>query len=189
MLAAENIGAQSSSSGVDTVAWYAANTCARHEKRVADRLAARCVEFFLPLSGSRHRWNDRIRWVEQPLLPGYLFIHISPRDKLLALEVPGVVRLLSFQGSPVALPDHEIQQIRSAVHAKVRMDPYPYLKVGSHVRVKRGPLEGAEGYVLREKGEFRVVISLEMLLRSIAVEMDASDVEALPKMSTDRRFT
>jgi len=165
----------------DKAAWYAVHTRARHEKRVAERLATRSVEFFLPLYRSPHRWNDRTRAVEQPLLPGYLFVRIALQDRLLALEVPGVVRLLSFQGHPVPLPDEEVQQIRFAVHANLRMDPHPYLKVGSRVRVTRGPLEGTEGYVLRNKSEFRVVISLDMLMRSIAVEMDGSDVESVPE--------
>lgn len=182
MMAPDIVNATCSSCRPNAIAWYAAHTRSRHEKCVADHLAARSVEFFLPVVRSRHRWNDRTRVVEQPLLPGYLFVHIKLQDRLKALEVPGVVRLLSFQGRPIALPDYEIQQIQSAVHANLRMDPYPYLKVGSRARVIRGPLEGAEGYVVRNKGEFRVVISLEMLSRSIAVEMDASDIEAVTEV-------
>lgn len=162
-------------------AWYALYTRSRHEKRVADQLAARSVKFFLPLYRSMHRWNDRSRAVELPLLPGYLFVNIVLQDKLLALQIPGVVRLLSFRGVPLPLPDSDVEQIRDALHANLSMEPHQYLRAGARVRVRCGPFEGAEGYVVRNKSHFRVVISLHLLLRSIAVELDAADVEVAPE--------
>ncbi len=187
MLAPEIIGSASSAPrSPEARAWYAVYTCARHEKRVAEQLAERSVEFFLPLYRSVRRWNDRSRLVELPLLPGYLFIHIALQDRLLALQIPSVVRLLCFQGRPVALPECEVQQIRHALHGNLRMEPHPYLRAGSRVRVTRGPLEGAEGYVVRSKSTFRVVISLHLLLRSVAVELDAADVELVPGLLGDR---
>src|SRR5712691_4426008 len=166
--------------------WYAVYTRARHEKRVAEQLTERSVEFFLPLCRSFHCWNDRSRLVELPLLPGYLFVRIAVKDRLLVLQIPSVVRLLSFQGHPVALPDCEVERIHQALLTNVRMEPHPYLKLGSCVRIKRGPFEGAEGIVVRSKNIFRVVISLDLLLRSIAVELDAADLERIPGSPSDR---
>ncbi len=167
--------------GSSTPKWYAVYTRARHEKQVAEQLASRAVQSFLPLYRSVHRWNDRSRVVELPLLAGYLFVRIAIQDRLRVLQIPSVVRLLSYGGLPMALPDHEIEQFRLSLDASLRMEPHPYLRVGSRVRVRRGPFEGTEGYVVRNKNVFRVVISLHLLLRSIAVELDAADLDPIPE--------
>lgn len=181
MLAPEIIGRTLSiTHSPESCAWYAVYTRARHEKRVAGQLAERSVECFLPMYRSARRWNDRSRLVELPLLPGYLFIRIALRDRLLALQIPSVVRMLEFHGQPVAVPEAEVQQIRDALHSSLRMEPHPYLRTGSRARVTRGPLEGTEGYIVRHKSTFRVVISLHLLLRSVAVELDAADLQPLP---------
>ena len=160
--------------------WYAAYTSANHEKRVAAELARRDVENFLPLYNSVRRWKDRRVQLELPLFPGYVFVQMRLCDRLRVLQVPGIARLVAFGGLPVALPNGQVDALREGLNGKLRAEPHPYLVVGRRVRVTRGPLQGAEGILLRRKGVFRVVLSLEAIMRSVAVEVDAADLESLP---------
>lgn len=164
---------------LDDVHWYAAHIRSRHEKRVADQLAGKNVNFFLPLYQAQHRWKDRLARVDLPLFPGYLFVHIPLRERLRVLEVPGVVRLVSTRGEPVPLDDSEIQILQQGLNEKVKASPHPYLKVGTRVRVKAGALAGLEGILIRMKDTYRVVISVDLIMRSIAVEISSADVEEL----------
>ena len=161
--------------------WYAAYTSSRHEKTVAEHLRQREIECFLPLYETVRRWNNGRHRVQLPLFPSYVFVRMGHRDKLRVLQVPGLAQLVSFQGSPAALPDAEIETLRSALAAGVPAQPYHYLSVGSKVEVCRGPLQGMRGILLRNQGQFRVVISVEMIMRSIVVEVDASDVVAVDR--------
>ena len=158
--------------------WYAAYTSSRHEKTVAEHLRQREVECFLPLYETVRRWNNGRHRVQLPLFPSYVFVRMEMHNKLRVLQVPGLVQLVTFQGSPAALPDAEVETLRSALTAGVLAQPYRYLNVGSKVEVCRGPLQGMRGILLRHQGQFRVVISVEMIMRSIVVEVDASDVVA-----------
>ena len=157
--------------------WYAAYTCAKHEKRVAAELGGRGVEHFLPLYSSVRRWKDRRVSVEMPLFPGYVFVRLALRDRLRVVQVPSVVRLVGFGGLPTALPDAEMEAVRAGLARGLRAEPHPYLTVGRRVRLKSGPLAGAEGILLRRKGNFRVVVSLELIQRSVAVDVDIADVK------------
>lgn len=157
--------------------WYAAYTSANHEKRVAEQLGVRGVEHFLPLYASARRWKDRRVTLHLPLFPGYVFVRVALRDRLRVVEVPGVARLVGFDGSPSALPDQEIGALRSGLESGVRAEPHPYLTVGRRVRLMSGPLAGITGVVLRRKGRFRVVISIESIERSIAVDTELADIE------------
>ncbi len=157
--------------------WYAAYTCARHEKRVAEQLEQRRVEIFLPLYESVRQWKDRRVRVQLPLFPGYVFVRLALRDRLRVLQVPSVVRLVGFNGHPTPLPDPEIQSIQTYLARNYRLEPHAYLRPGRRARVKSGPLQGLEGTVLRKKNRFRIVISLELIMRSVAVEMDDFDLE------------
>ena len=159
--------------------WFTVYTCANHEKNVAIRLDARRVEHFLPTYTSIARWKDRRVKLDLPLFPGYLFVRLALDDRLRVLEVPGVVRLVSFNGQPYALPDAEIETLRNGIQNALRFSPYPYLCAGSRVRIKRGPLQGIEGILVRKKNIFRVVLSLHLIAQSAAVEVDAADVERL----------
>lgn len=161
--------------------WYAAYTSARHEKSVAEHLRQRDVESFLPLYETVHRWNNGRHRVQLPLFPGYIFVHIALRDKLRVLQVPGLAHLVSFHGAPAPLPSAEIELLRSALAAGVPAQPYRYLNVGSRVEVCRGPLEGLQGILLRRQGQFRVVLSVDMIMKSIVVEVDAGDVVVLDR--------
>ena len=159
--------------------WYAIYTCSRHEKRVSEQLERKSVEHFLPLYEAVHNWKDRRVRVQLPLFPGYLFVRIPLACRMQVLEVPSVVRMVGFQGSPAALPDDDIVALRNGLSGNLRVEPHPYLKVGKRVRVVRGPLAGREGILVRKKDRLRLVISIDLIMRSMAVEVDAADVEAL----------
>jgi transcription antitermination factor NusG len=113
-----------------------------------------------------------------PLFPGYVFVRLAMCDRLRVVQIPSVVRLVGFGGLPTALPDTEVDVMRSGLSQGLRADPHPYLAVGRRVRVRSGPLAGAQGILLRRKGNFRVVISVELIQRAVAVDVDVADVEA-----------
>ena len=161
---------------LDQPLWYAAYTCSRQEKRVAEQLQRRGVEHFLPLYETIHRWRNGRHRVELPLFPGYVFIHIALREKLRALEIPGLVRLVGFSGVPFPLSDPEIVGMRDALAAGLTAEPHAYLTTGSRVEVIRGPLQGMKGILLRRRGKYRFVISLDLIMRSMVVDLDAADV-------------
>ncbi len=158
--------------------WYAVYTAARHEKRVAEQLERRRVECFLPLYEAVHRWKDRRARVTLPLFPSYVFVRIALPDRLQVLQVPSVVRLVSFQGEPTPLPDSEIEVLRRGL-AQTHAMPHPYLKVGRRVRIKSGPFQGMEGILKRRKDNFRLVLSLDLIMRSIVLDIDAAVIEPL----------
>lgn len=158
--------------------WYALYTNPRHEKVVARQLKERCVENFLPLYRTWHRWKDRRKQVELALFPGYVFVRIEEQNKLQVLNTPGAVNLVSFNGKLAALPEPEIVALRNALDHEVCAEPCPFLRVGRKVRVARGPMAGAEGILSRKKDKYRVVISVEVLMRSVALEVDGADLEA-----------
>jgi transcription antitermination factor NusG len=161
----------------DESRWYAAHTRANHEKRLAEQLAERSVEHFLPLYECVRRWKDRRVTLQLPLFPGYILVRIALREKMRVLQIPGVARLVGFNGSPVPLPDAEIDALREKLNRRVRAEPHPYLQAGRRVRVKTGPLEGFEGILVRRKHKYRIVVSISLIMRSIAVEVDLADVE------------
>jgi transcription antitermination factor NusG len=156
--------------------WYAAYTCASHEKRVAAELEAREVEHFLPLYSSTRRWKDRRVQLEFPLFPGYVFVRLALRERLRVAQIPSVVRLVGFGGLPTALPDTEMEILRTGLSARLRAEPHPFLTVGRRVRITGGPFAGLEGVLKRKKSSLRVVVTLELIQRSVAVDMDAADV-------------
>jgi len=159
-----------------TARWYAVYTCARHEKCVAEQMERRQLHGFVPLYRATHRWKDRRKEVVLALFPGYVFVHLALRDRLRVLEIPGVVNIVSSQGRPTPLPAEEIEPFRQA-SGRVQMEPHPYLRAGLRVRVRRGPLAGLEGILLRRKEGLRLVVSIEMLMRAVAVEVDEADVD------------
>jgi len=159
--------------------WYAAYTCAHHEKRVREHLEQQSVESFLPMYETVHRWKDRRIRLRLPLFPGYLFVRMSMVDRLRVLHVPGVVRLVGFNGHPSALPDEEIDVLKEALVCGVRAEPHPFLTVGRRVQVKHGPFKGRQGILLRRKGNLRLVLSIDLIMRSVVIDVDAADVEPI----------
>jgi len=158
--------------------WYVACTMARHEKQVASQLSGRGIDCFLPLYEEVHRWKDRHKTVTLPLFPGYVFIRIPLMERLRVQVLPSVLRLVGFGGPPVAIDDIEIERLRTGL-ATLRAEPHPFLKAGQTVRVKSGPLMGAQGILERHRENFRVVLSMDLIQQSVAVEMDLCDLELI----------
>lgn len=157
-------------------AWYAAYTCARHEKRIAQQLEERGIEHFLPLYRSVRRWKDRKKELELVLFPSYVFVRIEFIARLQVLQLPGVVRFVGFNGQPAILPGTDIEALRNGLSHNVVAEHHPFLRVGRRVKVVYGPLSGAEGILVRRKNECRLVISIDAIMRSVAVEVDEADV-------------
>jgi transcription antitermination factor NusG len=122
------------------------------------------------------QWKDRRVKLDMPLFPGYVFVRLALRDRLQVLKVPSVVRLVGFAGHPTPLPDNEIEGIRRSFTNDLRVQPHPYLQLGQRVRVVSGPLQGLQGILIRKKNLSRLVISLDLIMRSVAVEVDALEV-------------
>jgi transcription termination/antitermination protein NusG len=156
--------------------WYAAYTCANHEKRVAEQLGVRDVEHFLPVYASVRRWKDRRVELKLPLFPGYVFVRMALRERLRILQVPGVARLVGFCGAPAALPEEEIETLRASLESGVRAEPHPFLTAGRRVRVQNGPLAGLQGILVQRKNRARFVVSVELIQRAMAVEVDEADL-------------
>ena len=159
------------------ILWYAAHVCSRHEKQVARQLEERRVDCFLPVYRSVRRWKDRRKELDLVLFPGYVFVHLDLKDRLRVLQIPSVVRFVSFNGHPSPLPDAEVEVLVNGLAKGIRAEPHPYLKVGHRVRVKYGPLAGTQGILVRRKDKFRIVLSIDLIMRSVAVEVDEADVE------------
>ena len=163
--------------------WYVVHTRSRHEKRVSEQLQLKRVETFLPLYHSKRNWNGRSAEVDLPLFPGYVFVRIPLIERLSVLTLGGVAGLVSFQGAPVPLADVELERLRSCLSI-VKAEPIPYFHPGNRVRIVTGALAGLEGVILRQNGQARFVLSIEMILRSVVVSVDACDLElAVPAAS------
>lgn len=159
--------------------WYAVYTSANHERSVAAQLGVRSVEHFLPTYSSVRRWKDRRVTLQLPLFPGYVFVRMAMRERALVVQVPGVARLVGFNGAPTPLPEGEIEGLKRGLVSGMRAEPHPFLKIGRRVRVRKGPLEGLEGIVVRWKNGRRLVICLELIERAMAVDLDSAEVEPL----------
>jgi transcription antitermination factor NusG len=158
--------------------WYVLYTFPRHEKRVAEQIEMRRFTSFLPVYRSVRRWKDRRKELELALFPGYVFVRMQLENRLLVLQLPGVVRLVCFNGQPAAISAEEIEDLRSKLSCGQRIEPHPYLRTGRRVRVRSGPMQGLEGIVVRRKDRCRIVFSIDLIKRSVAVELDEADLEA-----------
>lgn len=157
--------------------WFAAYVTARHEKQVALQLERRGIQCFLPLYHSVRRWKDRRKELDLPLFPSYIFVNIAIKDRLQVQCVPSVVQFVSFNGMPAALPESEIETLRHGMSGNISVEPHPFLKVGRRVRVHSGAMTGMEGILIRKKDKCRVVITIELIQRSVAMEVDEADIE------------
>jgi transcription antitermination factor NusG len=159
--------------------WYVTYTSPRHERWVAGQMTDYRIECFLPTYKSVRRWKDRRKELEVPLFPGYVFVRIALKDRINVLRLPGVVQFVTFQGKPAALPECDIEALRYGSQANLSLVPHPYLTAGRRVRVRSGPMAGVEGILIRRKDSIRVVIAIELIMRSVALEVDVTDIEAL----------
>lgn len=159
--------------------WYAIYTRHQHEKMVDQILTSKGFETFLPLYATTHKWKDRSKALSLPLFPCYVFLKGGIERRLQLVTTPGVYGLVSSGGQPAAIPDVEIGAIRRVVESGTRMESHPFLKCGTRVRVKCGPLAGIEGILVRKKNISRLVLSVEILGTAAAMEVEAFQVEAV----------
>ncbi len=160
--------------------WYALYVKSNHEFVAHDELSRKRVESFLPAARRMRQWKDRRKWIDFPIFPGYVFVrlHPSPEDFLNVLRTRGAIRLLSQQpGFPVPVSTEEIISLQLVVGSGELMDIYPHLKEGERVRVRRGPLQGAEGVLQKKEDRYTFLVNVELLGRSIGVKINADDLE------------
>ena len=155
--------------------WHVVCTRSRHEHVTCDQLSGRNVEAYLPLCESLRQWHDRKKRLMLPAFPGYLFARFPFADRVRVLSVPGVTRLVMFGTRAASLPDDELQRLRTALSIR-NSAPHPYLAAGARVRIVSGPLSGLCGVVQRGQG-LRMIISVDCVCRSIAVELHESDLQ------------
>jgi transcription antitermination factor NusG len=166
--------------------WYAAYTTPRHEKHVSAMLTERRIENFLPLYRTSRQWKKSAPVVlELPLFPAYVFVRLARQARGTVLGLPGVLSIVGSPKEPWPLPDFEIEALRRGMKYR-RVEPHPYLKIGERVRVKAGAMAGIEGVLVRKKNELKVVITLDAIMRSVAVEVEATDVEPISTLQKVR---
>ncbi len=163
--------------------WYAVYTYPRHEKKVLEQLVLREIESFLPCYRALHQWRNGCKVeVQLPLFPGYLFVRIRLHDQLRVLQVPKLVNLIGFGGSPVAVPTKDIEGLR-AILSVLKAEPHPFLKAGDRVRIKSGCLAGIEGILLRKTTGFRFILNVDLIMQAASLEVGAEDIEPIAFVS------
>jgi transcription antitermination factor NusG len=159
--------------------WFALQIRSRWEGTTAGLLRGKGLETLLPTYTTKRKWSDRFKVVEAPLFPGYVFCRFDVHNRLPVLITPGVISVVGRGKTPVAVDDREILSIQAAVGSGIRMEPWPYVEIGERVRVKDDVLDGMEGILTNFKGSDRVVISVTLLRRSVALEIDRSRITPL----------
>jgi len=156
--------------------WYAVRTAAGREKAVSGQLGNKGYEQFLPVYRAKRQWSDRVKEVELPLFPGYLFCRFDIHSRLPILVTPGVKLIVGYGKNPIPICDGEIEAIRMVIQAGAPAEPWPFLEAGQRVRIQDGSLGGLEGILLQVKNSWRILLSVELLRRSVAVEVDRASV-------------
>ncbi len=161
--------------------WYAVYTRSRHEKIVKHALMEKGIESFLPLRRVLSQWKDRRKSVEKPLFPGYLFVRVQEGRLYLVTMTKGAVYVLGNGDKPIPVPDEQIEAVRRLMEGPYAAVLWPYLQKGKRVRIGVGSLAGLEAYIIERKGstKCRLIVSLDLLGRSVAVELDVSCVEPI----------
>jgi transcription antitermination factor NusG len=159
--------------------WYAIYTRHQHEKTIAGMLMSKGFEVFLPLYSAVHRWKDRSKTVSLPLFPCYVFLRGGMDRRFHVISTPGVCSFVGTRDCAAPIPQPEIDAVRRAVETRLQVEPYPFLKSGDWVRVTAGPLAGIEGVLVRRQSHCRLVLSVELLQRSVAVEIGTEAVERI----------
>lgn len=159
--------------------WFAVQTHARHEKKIAAELQWSGVTTFLPLVGRIHHWSDRRKLVELPLFPSYLFVHIPvvPEIQIRILHTSGVLQFVGTSGRGTPIPEWEVNSIRKLLASNVGFEPWGFLKLGQRVRIRGGCLDGVEGVLLAQNKDRRLVISVGLIQKSLAISVEGYDVE------------
>ena len=165
--------------------WFALRLRSNYERTTVAHLRERGYQEFAPSYQVEKRWSDRTKQIEQFLFPGYIFCRFNPNDRLSILTAPGVVDVVGFGKLPERIPDAEIERVRRMVDSGLPVTPYPYVQVGQAVLIERGPLTGVEGILLEVKGKTRLVVSVELLRRSVSAEVDRNAIRPIQTLSTD----
>jgi transcription antitermination factor NusG len=152
-------------------AWYAIRTKSKCETAIAASLDYKGYDHFLPLYAASRRWSDRTVQTKLPLFPGYVFCRMDTKQRVPVLSIPGVVSIVGFGNTPAPIPDSEIDAVQSVLESGLVAEPYPFIE-GQRVRMSKGLLTGLQGVVVKQKSAWRLVVSLTMLQRSVAVEID-----------------
>ena len=168
-----------SHSGGSLLPWFALAVKSLHERVVAECLQSKHFEAYLPVCQRTRRWSDRWKTIERPIFPGYVFCRFNPNDRLPILKTPGVTQIVGYSRVPVPVDEGEIEAIRTLVASGVPNFPCAYLEVGSRVRIEAGALRGLEGILTDVKGKRRLVLSITLLQRSVAVEIDSEAVSVV----------
>jgi transcription antitermination factor NusG len=163
--------------------WYALTVKHQHEQFLESLLRSKGFEALAPHYRVRRQWSDRVKQVDLPLFPGYLFCKFEFDERIRVVDTPGVGGVVSFGGRPAPVPDQEISDLQAAVNSRLPIRPWPYLKPGDRVRIERGPLRGVEGTLLREKDGWRIIVGVEMLQRAVAVELEPDMIVPMKAMT------
>jgi transcription antitermination factor NusG len=163
----------------DDKPWHAIRVRSRFEYTTASILRDKGYEQFLPLYRSRRRWSDRVKEIDMPLFPGYIFCRFDTSSPIGVLTTPGVVHIVSAGKNPLPVDVHEITALQEICRSGLPLQPWPYLEAGRRVSIERGPLAGTEGVVIEMKGRYRLVVSISMLQRSVAAEIDRDWIRPL----------
>jgi len=166
---------------VEELRWYAIHTRARHEKKVTTQLQDKGVATFLPLVAQRHRWSDRNKTIQLALFPCYTFVRLEAcgEKRLTTLQTPGVFGFVGIRGVGLPIPDKEIENIQILLANNVSCALYPFLRMGQRVRIRGGCLEGVEGILVAKNSDRSLVVSIELIQRSVALRIDGYDVEPI----------
>jgi transcription antitermination factor NusG len=159
--------------------WFALAVKSLHERTVADCLALKRYDAYLPVTRSARRWSDRMKTLEHPVFPGYVFCRLDYNRRVEVLRTPGVRSIVSFSGEAAPISDFEIERVRRMLAAGCPVEPWPFLCSGQQVRVRSGPFSGIEGILVEARDACRVVVSLELLQRSVAVQIDRAAIAPL----------
>jgi transcription antitermination factor NusG len=172
-------GSNKEGTALDLLSWYAVRVKSNYEKRVAAALRGKGFEEFLPLFRSRRNWSDRVKLIELPLFPGYLFCRLDLNKRMPLLTTPGFLYLVGNGRIPAPVHENEIVAIQSVVRSGLPALPWPCLMVGQKVRLERGPLRGVEGVVARIAGQQRIYVCVTLLQRSVSVEVDSAWIRSV----------
>ena len=157
--------------------WFAIRTSMRWEFRASSELSNRGVETYLPRCRARHQWSDRSKTIEQALFPGYLFCRFPMTERVRVLQVPGVKQIVGVGNRPAPISLPQLDSLRKLVAANTGLEPWPYLSAGQRIEINSGPLTGVKGFVIRaEQGALRIVVSLDILQRSVATMIDRDSI-------------
>lgn len=160
--------------GGNELPWFALQVRSQRESHVVEQLSAKGYESFLPLYTSRRRWSDRIKTLQLPLFPGYLFCRFDPYDRLPIVKTPWLLRIVGFNHIPTPVDDEEIGSVRALVASGAAARPWPFACMRGKVRIESGPLRGVTGILMQIKGNNKLVVSITLLQRSVAVEVDSA---------------